>query len=171
MILRHDNLIDEVSNGKIHCVPFDQSNVGPNSIDVHLADYLVQVLPNTEGGYIDPELPQLVKKIDLPTVIQKGRLYLGATVEAIGSDNYVPMLDGRSSIGRLGLAVHISAGFGDIGFKSPWTLEITCVEPVMVRPGMRIAQVFFETTIGTGPMYRGRYEKQTGPEASKYGQR
>lgn len=170
MILRHDRLIDEVHNGRIHCKPFNAAYVGPNSIDVHLAGTLLRVLPNTEGGYINPDLPQLTEAIELPAIVHPGRLYLGATVEAVGSDYYVPMLDGRSSIGRLGLAVHISAGFGDIGFKQPWTLEITCIEPVLLRPAMRIAQVFFETTLGTGPLYRGRYSRQTGPEASKYGQ-
>ena len=74
-----------------------------------------------------------------------GKLYLGRTVERTMSDGFVPMIEGRSSVGRLGIFVHATAGFGDNGFNGYWTLEISCVQPVVIYPEIEIAQIYFHT--------------------------
>ena len=83
------------------------------------------------------KLPNKTKKIIIPEeglILEPGKLYLGRTVEYTKTDKFVPMLEGRSSIGRLGLFIHVTAGFGDIGFSGFWTLEIHCIQPVKYTP-------------------------------------
>lgn len=118
---------------------------------------------------IDPRKPPdlLVYDIDDCPYMLPGVLYLGATHEAIGSDHYVPILHGKSSLARLGLSVHLTAGFGEAGFKYQWTLEMTCVHPFKLYRNMRIGQVEFETTEGEVKVYEGNYKKQEGPTGSK----
>ena len=92
-----------------------------------------------------------VEKLKIPSnglVLEANRLYLGRTVEYTETKNLVPMLEGRSSIGRLGLFVHVTAGFGDVGFKGYWTLEIFCVQPVKIYPNVEICQIYFHTLEG-----------------------
>ena len=94
-------------------------------------------------------------------VLQPNILYLGAVNEKAGSDKFVPMLEGKSSTGRLGISVHLTAGVGDIGFKNFWTLEITVEQPVKVYPNMPICQVLFHTVNDIPEKkYSGNYEKQ-----------
>jgi dCTP deaminase len=99
-------------------------------------------------------------------VLYPGTLYLGRTVERAGSDHYVPMIEGRSSLGRLGLFVHVTAGFGDVGFKSFWTLEIHCVQPIRIYPNIGICQVYFHTISGDYDLYDGKYQNNTGTQRS-----
>lgn len=102
-------------------------------------------------------------------------LYLGSTNEKVGSSYFVPMYDGRSSMARLGIQSHISAGFGDLNFASNWTLEITVVHPVKIVPNFRIGQVYFhkvgkkslKTALNKKIFYKGKYLKQTTPQSSK----
>lgn len=80
------------------------------------------------------------------------------------------MLEGRSSTGRLGLSIHVTAGFGDIGFKGYWTLEITCVHPVMIYPGMEICQIYYIQPSEKCPKHKyssGKYQKNDGVQSSK----
>jgi dCTP deaminase len=80
----------------------------------------------------------------------------------------VPMLEGRSSIGRLGLFVHVTAGFGDVGFKGFWTLEIFCVQPIKIYAGVEICQLFYHTIDGDYDTYsKGKYQKNSGIQTSK----
>ena len=81
-------------------------------------------------------------------LLQPGRLYLGRTLEYTETRNLVPMLEGRSSIGRLGMFVHVTAGFGDVGFKGYWTLEISTIHPIRIYPGVQICQIFYHTIQG-----------------------
>ncbi len=92
-------------------------------------------------------------------VLRPHVLYLGCTVERAGSDFYVPFVDGRSSWGRCGLAVHVTAGRGDLGYRGTWCLELIAQGhlPVMVRPGQRICQVYFHAVQGERTLYQGRY--------------
>lgn len=102
-------------------------------------------------------------------VLQPGVLYIGRTVERTWTDKYIPMINGRSSGGRLGISIHICAGFGDIGFDGTWTLEITCVEPVRIYPNSEIAQVCFFKPYGkVKDLYRGRYYQQEDATASRF---
>lgn len=103
-------------------------------------------------------------------ILQPNVLYLGTTEEKVGSDFYVSMYDGRSSMARLGISSHLSAGFGDIGFKTNWTLEITVVHPTKIYPRMTIGQVFFHkidpnyNTVKN--RYNGKYQNQTDAQES-----
>lgn len=105
-------------------------------------------------------------------ILRPGILYIGRTVERTASDKYIPMINGRSSGGRLGISIHVCAGFGDIGFDGTWTLEITVVEPVKIYPNVEIAQVCYFKPYGkTNILYRGRYYKQVNATPSKFEER
>lgn len=152
----------------IHITPFDPSRAGPNSYDVTLASEL--------RTYTDRHLP-IDSRCPPPTtghritdsgfVLEPGELYLGSTVEHTECHGVVPWLDGRSSIGRLGIQVHVTAGRGDDGFRGNWTLEITVVRPVRVYPNLRIGQLSFFLLSGERKPYNGRYQGQRGAVASR----
>lgn len=94
-------------------------------------------------------------------LLYPGVLYIGRTNELVATDKFIPMINGRSSGGRLGLSVHICAGFGDIGFRGTFTLEISVVEPLIIYPDMEIAQVCFHTPCGkVDRLYKGKYAGQ-----------
>lgn len=102
-------------------------------------------------------------------VLQPGVLYIGRTIERTFSDKFIPMINGRSSGGRLGISIHVCAGFGDIGFDGTWTLEITAVEPVRIYANTEIAQVCYFSPYGKiKKLYRGRYYKQEDATASRF---
>ena len=123
-----------------------------------------------ERPFVDVRKPPPLVKIELTDyhgkygyVLYPSILYLASTIEEAGSDEWIPMVDGKSSLARLGLEVHKTAGFGDIGFKKRWTLEMEVTHPMLIYPGMRVAQVSFEQPIGTiGVRYSGGYKDQKG---------
>lgn len=150
--------------------PFDPRLAGPNSYDVHLGDKLL-VYDLRGWGHLDTrQQPDAAPLFIHPEgiVLQPGTLYLGSTVERVSCHGLVPWIDGRSSVGRLGISVHVTAGRGDDGFEGCFTLEITVVHPVRVYAGDRIAQLTFLTTVGERNPYHGRYAGADGPEASKF---
>ena len=153
--------------GNIVIEPFNDTNVGPNGYDVTLSKVLLKVL-----GRLDMRLPCRFDRYIIPPegiVINPGELWLGATNEACGSDHYVPMFEGRSSTGRLGLEWDICAGCGDIGFTQPWTLEIRATLPTRIYADVRVAQIMFETVEGEISIsYKntGKYNDQFGPQPS-----
>ena len=101
-------------------------------------------------------------------VLVPGRLYIGSTVEYTETRNLVPCIDGKSSIGRLGINIHVTAGFGDVGFKGTWTLEITAVEPVRIYPNVRFCQISYEQVVGEIQEYQSKkYQGQRTPRASQ----
>ncbi len=101
-------------------------------------------------------------------VLVPGRLYLGSTIEWTETHDCVPCIEGRSSVGRLGINIHSTAGFGDIGFCGNWTLEISVIEPVRVYAGMRICQIHYDPVMGeiTHQYASQKYQHQTGPRPS-----
>jgi dCTP deaminase len=104
-----------------------------------------------EEVVLDMRQSNRVRRIAVPSdglVLSPSQLYLGRTVEYTETHNLVPMIEGRSSIGRLGLFVHVTAGFGDVGFKGYWTLEMFAVQPVRVYAGIPICQIFFHQIEG-----------------------
>lgn len=121
---------------------------------------------------IDMMKPNETIEFEIPEegyVLQPGVLYIGRTVETTFTDKYIPMINGRSSGGRLGISIHICAGFGDIGFDGTWTLEITCVEPVRIYPNVPIAQVcYFKPCGKVRDLYMGRYHGQKDATASRF---
>lgn len=152
--------------GRIVIDPFRDEQLNPNSYNLRLHDE-VRVYRSRE---LDMRVENESDPLTIPAdglLLEPGRLYLGRTVEYTATDGYVPMLEGRSSIGRLGLFVHITAGFGDVGFRGYWTLEMFCVQPIRVYAGVEICQVFYHTIQGDYVPYRsGKYQNNTGIQHS-----
>lgn len=146
--------------------PFSQNQLNPNSYNLRLHDQLLVY----KDSVLDMKKVHATKPITIPKdglVLEPGRLYLGRTVEYTKTENFVPMLEGRSSIGRLGLFIHITAGFGDVGFAGYWTLEIFCVQPIKIYPGVEICQIFYHTIEGDYVQYvSNKYQNNRGIQAS-----
>lgn len=144
----------------IEITPFNSKQLGPNSYNLRLHNELLT--------YTTPVLDMKTKNEttsfilpDEGLLLKPGILYLGRTVEYTKTKNLVPMIEGRSSIGRLGLFIHITAGFGDVGFNGYWTLEIFCVQPVRIYPGVEICQIFYHTIEGDFIPYKSaKYQNQ-----------
>lgn len=130
-------------NKNIFIEPFEPLQLNPNSYNVRLADTLL-VYDNDILDMKEKNPYHLIKIPEEGLVIQPGKLYLGRTLERTETNNFVPMLEGRSSVGRLGVSIHATAGFGDIGFCGYWTLEISCIQPARIYPGVEIGQLYYE---------------------------
>ncbi|MFF8194813.1 dCTP deaminase [Streptomyces bobili] len=167
MILTGPEITEAANDGRIVISPFDPAQVNPNSYNVCLGDRLLTYTDEV----IDPYRPNATREITIGEngyVLRPDQLYLGHTVERVGSDQYVPLLFGRSSVGRLGLFVEITAPIGDIGFHGQWTLMLSPVRPLRVYPGMKIGQVMFFVSLGEVDLYRGKYQSSAGPQESRY---
>jgi len=142
LILTGSEIEREVQKGSITLVPFRHASLNPNSYNYRLGNHLL-ILRDT---VIDLHKKPKIHKILIPDegfVLLPGRVYLGYTLETIGSTKFVPSLIGRSSLGRLGLFLQITADLGHIGTCHKWTLELTVVQPLRIYKGMRIGQVSF----------------------------
>jgi dCTP deaminase len=141
--------------------PFDESRLNANSYDLALHDELMVY----EEVVLDMRRANRVSRIGIPPeglVLQPNQLYLGRTVERTETHNFVPMIEGRSSVGRLGLFVHVTAGFGDVGFCGYWTLEMFAVQPVRIYAGVPICQIFYHDVHGEVVEYQnGKYQHNT----------
>lgn len=167
MILTGPEITAAAADGRIRILPFDADQINPNSYNVRLGDIL---LTYTEE-VVDAFAANPVRALRVPDeglVLQPEQLYLGHTVERVGSDQYVPLLFGRSSVGRLGLFVEITAPIGDIGFHGQWTLMLSVVRPLRVYPGMKIGQIMFFVSEGEIDLYEGKYQHAVGPQESRY---
>ena len=134
-------------NKNIFIEPFDESRLNPNSYNLTLADELLVY----ESRELDMKRENPVKHMTIPReglVLEPDRLYLGRTAEFTRTESYVPMLEGRSSTGRLGLFIHVTAGFGDVGFAGYWTLEIFCIQPIRIYAGAQVCQIYYHTIEG-----------------------
>lgn len=166
MILTGTAIKNAVESKEIIIEPFDESKLNPNSYNFSLGDYVYVY----ENKVLDPRVPQDVKKIIIPDeglVLMPDTLYLGYTMEKMGSAHYVPIINGRSSTGRLGLFVHITANLIDIGSVNNWTLQMHATQPIRIYRGMVIGQVTFWRTYGDIVLYDGKYKGSTGPMASQ----
>ena len=141
--------------------PFDQSRVNPNSYNLTLHNELL-VYENHE---LDMKKLNPTKRITIPEeglVLEPNRLYLGRTNEFTKTEGFVPMLEERSSTGRLGLFIHVTAGFGDVGFAGYWTLEIFCIQPIRIYPNAEICQIYYHSIEGDYEPYKsGKYQNNT----------
>jgi dCTP deaminase len=147
MILTGEEIRSQIGRN-IVIEPFDDRLVNPNSYNLRLHDEILVY----EEIILDMRRPNRYRRLVIPPegmVLQPGRLYLGRTLERTETHQFVPMLEGRSSIGRLGLFVHVTAGFGDIGFCGYWTLEMFAVHPIRIYPGVQICQIFYHEVSGT----------------------
>jgi dCTP deaminase len=146
--------------------PYDRKLLNPNSYNLRLSDELLVYTSPT----LDMAKPNDFERLTIPAegmLLQPGRLYLGRTLEFTATERLVPMLEGRSSVGRLGLFIHVTAGFGDVGFRGFWTLEILCVQPVRIYAGVEICQIFYHTLEGEYVNYKsGKYQNNQGIQPS-----
>jgi dCTP deaminase len=146
--------------------PYEEKLLNPNSYNLRLFNELVvySEMP------LDMKKLNSTEKIIIPETgytLQPGILYLGRTLEFTETFNLVPMLEGRSSIGRLGMFVHVTAGFGDVGFKGFWTLEISVIHPLVIYPNVQICQIFYHTVEGEITEYKsGKYQSNSGIQPS-----
>jgi dCTP deaminase len=127
--------------------PFDEQHLNPNSYNLTLHDEILVY----EEVVLDMRQANRVRRLRIPAdglVLNPNQLYLGRTVERTETHRLVPMIEGRSSVGRLGLFVHVTAGFGDVGFCGFWTLEMFAVQPVRIYPGVPICQIFYHQITG-----------------------
>jgi len=158
--------IERRQGGDIVIEPYDRKFLNPNSYNLRLSNELL-VYKNHE---LDMAQPNDFDRLTIPAegmLLETGKLYLGRTLEYTATENLVPMLEGRSSVGRLGLFIHVTAGFGDVGFKGFWTLEILCVQPVRIYPGVEICQIFYHTLEGRYENYKsGKYQNNQGIQPS-----
>jgi dCTP deaminase len=167
-MLTGTQIFAEIKAGRIRIDPFNPDQVNPNSYNLRIGDQL-KVYSDFP---LDPRKENPTRTMRIPEegcLLNPGRLYLGATVEVTESREFIPELDGRSSTARLGLSVHQTGGFGDVGFRGTWTLEITTVHPIVVYPRLEVCQVRFVRPDGPiGHTYgeTGRYYDQIDPGAS-----
>ncbi|OPZ23373.1 MAG: Deoxycytidine triphosphate deaminase [bacterium ADurb.BinA186] len=145
MILSDQSIREAIKKGTIVIEPFRDDCLGTNSYDVHLG----KTLATYDVEVLDAKKSNPINYFEIPKegfVLLPERFYLGVTEEYTETHAHVPFLEGKSSVGRLGIDIHATAGKGDVGFKNYWTLEISVKMPVRVYAGMPIGQIiYFET--------------------------
>lgn len=146
--------------------PYNDNQLNPNSYNLRLHNELLVY----ENPVLDMKTKNEARSIFIPPeglVLETGKLYLGRTIEYTETHKFVPMLEGRSSIGRLGLFVHVTAGFGDVGFCGYWTLEMFCIHPIKIYTGVEICQIFYHSIQGEYDTYiNGKYQHNQGVQPS-----
>lgn len=165
MILSGDEIKKNLGSN-IVIDPYDPEKINPNSYNLTLHEDILTY----EEVVLDMRKNNRVRAMKIPAsglVLEPNRLYLGRTVERTETHNLVPMIEGRSSIGRLGLFVHVTAGFGDVGFKGFWTLEMFAVQPIKIYPGISICQIFYHQIAGNIREYvSDKYQNNSGIQPS-----
>ena len=156
-MLSGEEIIKNVEDGKIVIRPFDKSNVNPNSYNLTLGDELIVYTDDV----LDVKKKNNTKTIKIPDegfILAPNTFYLAKTNEYTESEYFVPEISGRSSVGRIGLTVHLSSGFGDVGYKGAWTLQISSVVPTKIYKGMEIGQIYYFPLVGGNKIkYSGLY--------------
>ncbi len=182
VILSDHTIREELDAGRIVIEPLGDDCIQPSSVDLHLDRYF-RVFRNHTMGYIDvkqnlEELTQLIEaEDDDPFILHPGEFVLGSTLERVAvPDDLVARLEGKSSLGRLGLLIHSTAGFVDAGWDGQLTLELSNVAnlPITLYPGMKIGQISFirmttpaDNPYGTSAL-GSKYQGQRGPRPSRY---
>lgn len=159
MILSDRDILKNKNNIKI--IPFNKDYVGPNSVDLTLFPKLLVY----NSDVLDPKIDNPTTTITIPEegiTLKAGQLYLARTNEYTETKKFVPQIIGKSSLARLGLFIHVTAGFGDDGFKGTWTLELYPTKDIILYPNMKICQIYY-TNISSKPL--SAYDKRKG---SKY---
>jgi dCTP deaminase len=182
MILSDRDIRAEIDAGRILIEPFVPEAVQPSSVDLHLGNRF-RVFRNNRTAVIDPrvEQPELTELVEIggdePFILHPGEFALGATFERVGlPDDLVARLEGKSSLGRLGLLIHSTAGYVDPGWEGTLTLELSNVAnlPIKLYDGMKIGQISFQrmtspVEVAYGDQRLGsRYRGQTDPTASRF---
>ena len=182
MILSDVTIREEIKAGRIQIDPFDESCIQPSSVDLHV-DAQFRVFANSRYPYIDVrrEMPDLTELVEVtegdPFILHPGEFVLGSTLERVGiPDDLVARLEGKSSLGRLGLLIHSTAGYVDPGWDGYLTLELSNVAnlPITIYPDMKIGQIsFFRLSTPAERPYgssqtKSKYQGQRGPTASRF---
>lgn len=186
MILTGPEIKCQVAEGGIMINPYNSEHVNQSSVDLTLGQEVLQyILRGTvrcfgehrvydPGAYLDSKIENDCARTFIPPdglILEPGFLYLMHTVESVCTDKFAIMIDGKSSLGRLGVLVHMTAGYVDPGFDGQYTLEVSCVLPVRLYAGMRVCQIRFHTLHGELENYqeRGNYvrERAVGPVPSQ----
>ncbi len=181
MLLSDRDIRAEISTGRVMLEPYDEAMIQPSSVDVRLDRYF-RVFENHRYPHIDPaeDQPELTRSVEPdgeePFILHPGEFVLGSTYEVVTlPDDVAARLEGKSSLGRLGLLTHSTAGFIDPGFSGHVTLELSNVAtlPIKLWPGMKIGQFCFfrlsspaESPYGSAK-YGSRYQGQRGPTQSR----
>lgn len=163
MIWSDKKIMAAIERKEIVIEPFDRSKLGTNSYDVHLGKYLAHY----KDHILDAKKHNEIATFEIPEegfVLHPNTLYLGVTLEYTETHTSVPFLEGKSSVGRLGIDIHATAGKGDVGFCNHWTLEISCTHPVRVYPGMPIGQLIYFAVEGDIENY---YNKKSSAKYNK----
>ncbi|MFF8769091.1 2'-deoxycytidine 5'-triphosphate deaminase domain-containing protein [Kitasatospora sp. NPDC015120] len=166
MILTGPEIERERAAGRLTIEPFDPAQVNPNSYNLTLGPTLV-VYTST---VLDTRRPNDFETLEIPEqgiVLDPGRIYLGSSVEVIGSDHYVPVMHSRSGSARLGVFSHVTADLIDQGSHGQLTHQLRVVQPVRVYAGLSLAQVDFRRTQGEPLLYQGKYQGSRGPQPSQ----
>lgn len=165
MILSGKEIKNKIGN-EIKIEPYNEKQLNPNSYNLKLHNEILIY----DEDILDMKKENKYQKFTIPPegmILQPGRLYLARTVEYTETNNYVPMLEGRSSVGRLGLYIHVTAGFGDVGFKGYWTLELQCVQPIRIYADTEICQIYYHSIQGEYEVYKsGKYQDNKGVQPS-----
>ncbi len=182
VILSDHSIKEQIAAGRIVIEPYSESDVQPSSVDLHVDKYF-RVFRNHSMGVIDvfesqEELTELVAiEEGSALMLHPGEFILGSTLERVAlPDDLVARLEGKSSLGRLGLLIHSTAGFVDAGWDGHLTLELSNVAnlPITIYPGMAIGQISFlkMTTAADNPygssVVKSKYQGQWGPTPSRY---
>lgn len=166
MILTGNEIYRQVRKKRITITPFENNKINPNSYNVELGDYLKVY----EDDILDSKKLLKTKIIKIPDegfILEPNKIYLGFTKETIGSNYYVPTITGRSSTGRLGIFVQITADLVDIGFVGNLTFQLHAVQPVRIYKGMKLGQIMFWKPKGKIKLYNGKYQNSIGPQESQ----
>lgn len=174
MVLTGLEILEQIKQGHIVISEFDIKRLNPNSYNLRLHNELkiydintIQQMnyrdPKDQGlAILDMKRNNITKDLIIPEdglVLFPGILYLGRTVERTKTNGFCPQIEGRSSIGRLGIDIHKTAGWGDDGFDNFWTLEIAVTHPVRVYPFVEFCQIIYMKTFGDASMkYKGKYQ-------------
>ncbi|HEY6563801.1 MAG TPA: dCTP deaminase [Pirellulaceae bacterium] len=153
MILTGGEILQELG-GNIVIEPFERSQLNPNSYNLTLHEEIMVY----EEVVLDMRKVNRTRRLVIPDtglVLKPEQLYLARTSERTETHTFVPMIQGRSSVARLGLFVHAAAGFGDVGFCGFWTLQLFAVQPIRIYPNVPICQIFYHKTYGPVHEYEG----------------
>lgn len=166
MILSKSKILEEI-NHNIFIYPFDQKQLNSNSYNLLINNKLLKYTCET----LDMKKENPYTEIIIPEegyTLQPGELYLASTFERTKTYKYIPKIEGRSSVARLGLFVHISASLGEAGFDGHWTLELSCIKPLKIYPFVPICQIYYNEISGDVDLCESKkYQHCEGVQASK----
>ena len=166
MILTGKQILLSFQEQAIKIEPFDETHISTNSYDLTLGEkyirYIDDVLdPAKENRYSEHTIPKE------GLILNKGDFILAETRERIGSNQFVPLIHGKSGVARKGLFIHVTADLIDVGYFGKLTLQLFATQKIILYPNMKIAQLSFWKTHGEITLYNGKYQNGDGPQASR----